>query len=273
MAGVDWGTLVETLLRIEELAPTESGLLSFGSAPIGGIFVERGRVCWVAACGLERRLCDLLRSYASIDPSELERVSERCRSQGVPLGQTLVAEGLLRPSELEGALRHHSAECLLDLCRSGYGTSWASHAGRGYAPRFTYRAAELLLDSVALVYPALQQAALGELTRFSGPARRCVAFVLDPAAEASSSLGSLDAPLPIAEAGNVDVREMLALGRAISAVPRASRELGTAPSFALSTTSDGSTVLSWWHEALLFAIDCQDRLNLAAVTAQHLERG
>jgi len=259
--GVDWGSLLAALERVEALTSSDSGLLLFGDAPVGGIFVERGRVCWVAARGLQRRLRDLLQAHAQLDSHELERVSERCRAEGLLLGQTLVAEGLLEPTELQSALRRHSAESLLDLCRSPHTTTWASHAGRGYAPRFTFCAADLLLDSVALAYPALHGPAQRQLAPFSGPGRRCVAFVLD---------ASTEAPLPVAESGGNGVDAMLALGRSLAPMPRASHELGTTPSFALSTTSSGHTVLSWWRDALLFAVSCADRASLAAATAQHL---
>ena len=117
MNRVHWNTLVEVLSRVERLSSTDSGLLSFGPTPLGGIFVERGRVCWVAARGLQQRLRDLLEDYTK-DVDALARVAERCRAEGLLLGQTLVAEGLLQPSELEVALRRHSAECLIELCRT-----------------------------------------------------------------------------------------------------------------------------------------------------------
>jgi hypothetical protein len=259
--GVDWGLLVGALARVEQLTPADSGLLSFGSDPAGGIFVERGRVCWVAARGLQRRLRDLLETHAHLDPRTLASVAERCRAQGLPLGQTLVAEGLLPPNELESALRRHSAESLVVLCRGPHRTSWASHAGRGYLPRFTFCARDLLLDSVALVYPALYPTARRELAAFEGPGRRCVAFVLDDSA---------DFPLPLAESGESGVQLLLALGDSLAAMPRAGHELGATPSFALSTTDSGETILSWWRDELLFVVLCDDRASLAAATAQHL---
>lgn len=139
MTGVEWPALVGALRHVERLGHTDSGLLSFGDAPVGGIFVEQGRVCWVAARGLQRRLRDLLRAHSPMSPEQLEQMYQRCRAEGRVLGEALVDEGFIAPSELQRALRRHSAECLLDLCRSPRATTWSSHGGRGYAPRFTFR--------------------------------------------------------------------------------------------------------------------------------------
>lgn len=261
MSGVQWPSLVLALSRVERLGETDSGLLSFGEAPVGGIFVERGRVCWVAARGLQRRLRDLLREGSSMSSEQMESMYERCRAEGRLLGETLVDEGKLAPSRLQRALRQHSAECLLDLCRSSRTTSWSSHGGRGYAPRFTFRAVDLLFDSVALVYPGLQAQALSELSQVSAPGRRAVAFVRD---DASDSL------LPLAETGGYGVEHMLGLSRGLASLPHAALELGTTPSFTLSTTEDGETIVLWWGGALLYAVSCPDRMSLAALTAQHL---
>jgi hypothetical protein len=258
---VDWASLLDTLARVERLAAHESGLLAFGDGTLGGIFIERGRVCWVAAHGLQRRLSDLLRTHSRLDNAELERISERCRREGLHLGQTLVADGLLEPGELESALRRHSAECLVNLSQSPHVIHWASHVGRGYAPRFTFRAVDLLLDSMAVLYPALQREAVSMLSTVAGEGRRCVAFVFD---------GQLDALLPLAQLGDNGVQGMLAQARSLAAIRRAARELGTLPSFTLSTTGDGNTMLIWWREELLYAVSCPDRASLVAVTSQHL---
>lgn len=266
MPTVEWHALVGALRHVERLAQTDSGLLSFGDSPIGGIFVEQGRVCWVAARGLQRRLRDLLRAHSSMSNEQLERMYERCRAEGRLLGETLVDEGLIAPSELQSALRRHSAECLLDLCRSSRAssrstTSWSSHGGRGYAPRFTFRAVDLLLDSVAIIYPELQAEARLELSRVEAPGRRAVAFLRDEAA------GSL---LPLAETGGYGVEHLLGLSRGLASLPQACLELGATPSFTLSTTESGDTLLLWWRGPLLFAVSCPDRASLAELTGRHL---
>jgi hypothetical protein len=261
VTGVEWPALIGALREVERLGQADSGVLSFGEAPVGGIFVEQGRVCWVAARGLQRRLRDLLRAHSRMSTEQLEGMYERCRVEGRLLGETLVDEGIIAPGELQRALRRHSAECLLDLCRSPRATAWSSHGGRGYAPRFTFRPVDLLFDSVAIVYPELQAQARQELSDFEAKGRRAVAFVRDESA---------DSLLPLAETGGYGVEPMLGLSRGLASLPHACLELGATPSFTLSTTEEGETVLLWWRGPLLFAVSCPDRQSLAELTAHHL---
>lgn len=261
MSEVDWPSLVDALARVELFGIDNSGLLSFADSPQGGIFVERGRVCWVAAQGFQQRLRDLLRNHSKVNDAQLDLAYERCRNSGGLLGQTLVNEGLLQPQELQHALRRHSAECLVHLCQTPRSTSWASHAGRGYAPAFTFRAVDLLFDSAALHYPTLQAEAQKELAAFAGPEQHGTAFILD------SDIGML---LPVAATDGATVHAMVALGRSIESIPRANRELGTVPTFTLALRSNGGAQVMWWRGPLLFSLACPTRSSLAATTARHL---
>jgi hypothetical protein len=263
VSAVDWPSLIGALSRVERDGSDTSGLLSFGSEPQGGIFVESGKICWVAARGLQRRLRDLLSDQASLSRPELEQIYERCRARGQLLGETLVAEGLLRPDELERALRRHSAECLLDLCSQPLVTSWASHAGRGYAPRFTFRAVDLVFDSVTLRYPTERYRAEQELDAQLALGCRGVAFVADP---------SLDSLLPLAASDSRSFNALVALGRALDTVVRANRELGHAPRFAFVTSESGETLFLRWQDRLLLAVSGDDRAALASSVSLHLRK-
>jgi hypothetical protein len=205
----------------------------------------------------------LILAHCNIDEAELDRVCERCRRQGGLVGQTLVAEGLLEPAELEAALRQHSAESLLELCRAPLPTRFRSHAGRGYAPRFTFRPVELLLDTVGACFPELRQAARRELDLLAAPGLEAVAFVFDPDRECL---------LPVAELGQQTVEELRALGRWASSMPLASLELAAAPSLTLATTEKGDSVVVWWEGGLLYAVLCEDRAILASVTSRQLAK-
>jgi len=260
---VDWSALADALLRIERLGGDDSGLLEFGAEQRGGIFVEKGRVCWVAASGLGHRLRNLILVYSEIDEAELDRVCEQCRARGGMVGQTLVEEGLITSEELESALRHHSAESLLELCRSPLPTRFRAHTGRGYAPRFTFRPLDLLLDTVGACFPERQLEARRELEAFVEPGTQAVAFVF----QAQS-----DCLLPVVEVGHHTVEDLRALARWASSMPNASLELAAAPSFTLAVTSKGDSVLVWWNAGLLYAVLCQDRTSLAAVTSRHMSR-
>jgi hypothetical protein len=261
MTAVDWAALGDALVRVERLTESDSGLLSFGVPHTGAIFVERGRICWVAMRGLGQRLRDLVLSHCNIDAAEFDRVSERCRAQGKLIGQTLVEEGRLLPDQLERALRQHSAECLLELCRNPLPTHWSSHAGRGYAPRFTFRPEDLLLDAVGALFPEQQLAAQAELARLAARGHRAAAFVFDPTHECL---------LPVAAVGAPGVEALRSLGHWATSMPRVSRELAAEPTFSLASTEEGEAALVWWRDGLLFAVSCDDRMGLAAAAALHL---
>lgn len=261
MTLVNWESLTDALVRVERLTASDSGLLSFGAPQVGGIFVERGRICWVAMRGLGKRLRDLLLVSGRVDVTELERVSERCRAQGKPIGQTLVEEGMLHSDDLEKALRQHSAECLLEVCRDPLPTNWISRAGRGYAPRFTFCAEDLLLAAVGSLFPQQQLAARAELARLAARGHRAAAFAFDPSRECL---------LPVATVGSPGVEALRSLGHWAAAMPMVSRELATEPTFSLASTEEGEAALVWWRQGLLFAVLCDDRAGLAAAAALHL---
>ncbi len=259
---VDWRALLEALVRVEQLREEDSGLLSFGPAPSGAVFVERGRICWVAAHGLQRRLRDLVLTRSNIDPTELERIYERCRAERRFFGQTLVDEGWIQASELEWALRRHSAESVVALCRGNQYTTWLTHRGPGYAPQFTFRASDILGDVVGLLAPEAQRAAEQELASLQGPGRRGGAFLFEPDTEIAVPLAGFGADQSLESA--------CLLGRWASAVPLATKELGGAQAFALAVTAAGDTVAVWSRQDLLFAIVCEERESIAALTARFL---
>lgn len=261
--GVDWAALADALLQIERLSLDDSGLLEFGIEQRGGIFVEKGRICWVAASGLGRRLRHLILAHSRIDEVELDRVCEQCRRQNGLLGQTLVAQGLLEPAELEVALRQHSTESLIELSRAPLPTRFRSHAGRGYAPRFTFRPVELLLDTVGACFPELRAKARRELEALATPGIQAAAFVFDPDRECL---------LPVVELGQRAIEDLRALGRWASSMPLASLELAVAPSLTLATTEKGDSVVVWWGAGILYTVICDDRASLAAITSRQLAK-
>ncbi len=264
MMEVAWTAMLDALVEVEGLAPDDSGLLTFGAgtAGSGGVFVERSRICWAAAHGLRHRLRDLLQTFAGVDDDALEAVYQRCRAEGRLLGQTLVDEGWIEPRELEIALRRHSAESLVELCRSHQPTRWSPHGGLGYAPLFTFRPVDVLLDVVALYVPHAQRVARLELTSTDGSGLHGAAFLVEP---------GLDTAIPLAELGyGMTVRGLRTLGRWARSVQLASRELGAAPSFTLATTASGGAISVWWRDELLYAVCCEDRASVAAITAYHL---
>jgi hypothetical protein len=263
MRGVAWTEILSTLSECEEIPADACGLISFGTPPGGGgIFVEKGRICWAAASGLRRRLSDLLREQATLRDVDMEALYARCRAEGKPLGLLLLEEKLIALPDLEAALRRHSAESLVELCHAGLPTRWVQRSsGRGYEPRLTYRPIEVLFDIVRLFDGPTQEAAAAELGALAGPEGRGAAFLLD---EESETL------VPIAELGAMTVRSARALGRWATSITAATRELGAAQAFTLASTGDGFAVSVSWRGRVIFALVCEDRSTVAAVTARHM---
>lgn len=109
----------------------------------GAVFVERGRVCWAAARGLAPRLTQLLREPSGLDAPAMENLYRRCKLEGAPLGEFLVARGIVRPDDLRAALLQHTTESLDALCDERALASWWPRPG-GYNARFTFKTSELL---------------------------------------------------------------------------------------------------------------------------------
>lgn len=259
-----WTTLIAALARVEALPPDASGILSFGEPPFGAIFVDRGRVCWVAADGLQRRLRDLLQHHAAIPDAALDSVYERCRREGRLLGETLVAEGWLSTAALEAALRAHSAESLIVLCARPAPLTWTPRLA-AYHPEVSFAPLDLLGEVIASAVPDEAAAAAGELAALDLPDVPVAVFAADPTGDALRPVAFRDS------AATVD--GLVAMSAWARALPLAAHELGVHPRLALASTTTGDSVLGWWRQGLLFAVVPRDRGQLALVTSRCLAIG
>jgi hypothetical protein len=152
-------SLVELLTAIDELPAGESGafVVDDGAAPLGSVFVEGTRVCWAAAAGRSRRLRDLLRRHAPghLDDATLDQAFAECRAEQRPLGEHLVARGLVSEDSLRVALKQHTVESLIAQCDHPDGqATWVGHRRRGYHARFAFAPVELLAAAGAELYAA-----------------------------------------------------------------------------------------------------------------------
>lgn len=226
---IPWAKILDALIRVEEVSSDEVGLLHFGDDPrSGGIFVEGGRVCWAAARGMQQRLRELLG-----DGHDLAAMNE---------------------SELAAALRRHSAESLVELCRDDAQPIWMSRGGRGFGARFTFRPVDVFLEVVALYAPEAAANAARELAPLISEERHAAAFRFGH-----------DAAIPLAAYGDFSLSEARALGRWANALPAATRELGATPAFTFAATAAGDTLGVWWSDDVLYAVACSDRRSSAAL--------
>ncbi len=187
----------------------------------GIVFIEDRRVCWAAARGLARRLTELLLGRApGISADAMEELFRRCKQEGTPLGELLVARGVVAPDDLRAALLEHTAESLGVLLSPGDAeVGWCVRPGPGYSARFTFHTAEVLARTARRSMSREEQVLAGEidtaLESAFGRGGWGAAFIR----------GSGAAPVPVAVFGELPAttRDVLRVGKwAASALDLAS---------------------------------------------------
>lgn len=141
--------LIRLLRGIDGIPPLASGALSFTAfdSHQGTILVEDRRVCWAVASDMENRLTGLLRAQKEVPLSrdDFEEVYQECHRKQIPLGETLVARGLVSSDGLRNALRQHTAEAIGRLSAAApLNLTWAPNRSKRYDAQFTFSASELL---------------------------------------------------------------------------------------------------------------------------------
>lgn len=256
---------LRVLSRVEALADDATGALVFGqgSSMSGVVLVESGRVCWAAATGLRQRLTDLLREACEPRPTEveLETLFLECRERHQPIGEALVARGVLAPEALRSALLHHSAESLsASACWSGP-HRFVAHRARGYHSAFTFLPVELLAYASAVARGAVvARSAQYRLATLAG-ARNAAVF--DQPGQAL-----LACQLPADGAG---LREL----RAAGAWAAESLSECLAPSSSLKFAMDGrgGVWVGWRDEGFTYLVHCCDRDDFSSQVRALMRRG
>lgn len=137
---------VQLLQHVEALPHGATGALAFGED--GVILVENKRVCWAVANDMKQRLTDILcqQQEPPLPRGELEELVRRCKQQGTPVGEALVASGIVSESALRSALERHTCEAIVRLAQGNLSAPprFARHTKHGYDPRFVFTTAELL---------------------------------------------------------------------------------------------------------------------------------
>lgn len=252
---------------VESLPHDASGALLIGAAaaPDGLLLVERNRVCWVAAMGMGQRLSVILRNRCNLplDDAELEALYARCRHDQRPLGEALVTEGLIEPEQLRAAMKQHTVESLIALDSKAnvvediadWPLTWVEHSQRGYNPRYTFAASEV----VAAVGAHLIDETLSEL--------------LDDHLQAlTTSSGGVtigfadrELDLPVFVDGRaaswLSVQDMLDVGEWTTAALDASPGFSPIVAHAWARAADGGAV-AWRYDGQRCAAICPDNASL-----------
>lgn len=138
---------------------------------VGAVLAEGGRVCWAVCNDCSRRLSDILVEQApGLTTSLLSELVAECRRDHVPLGETLLARGLISQDVLRRAILLHTCLSLDHLMRADASSwSWTPHSKQSYAPMLTFSAVEVLVGLSRASDPAASEQALAVLRAASGP--------------------------------------------------------------------------------------------------------
>ncbi len=142
-------TLLRLLRGIDGLPRSATGAFAFtdGDKAEGTVLIEDQRICWAASSEMENRLTDLLRvqGLTPLSPTAFEEVYQECHRTNLPLGETLMARGLVSREGLRSALRQHTAEAIARLAGADSLTlTWSFHRNQRYDAQFTFGTTEIV---------------------------------------------------------------------------------------------------------------------------------
>lgn len=176
-----------------------------GSA-VGAVLVENGRVCWAVCNDCSRRLSNILVEQApNLTTSLLAELVAECRRDQVPLGETLLARGLISQEVLRCALLLHTCLSLDHLMRAESASwSWTPHSKQSYSPMLTFSAVEVLVGMSHASDPAASELALSVLREATAPGFVALTLRRVPGGR-----------IPIAQLGaeNLELARLLALAQ------------------------------------------------------------
>lgn len=231
----------------------------------GAIFIERGRVCWAAAHGLAPRLTELLIAQSGVDTTTMQRLYRECRKDGLPLGEQLVARGIVSAEQLRGALAQHTIESIDALCVDEATAHFRPRAG-GYNPHFTLNTSEILTKLCARKNAVASTDGDARLQVFSsGSAEEWGALFLRDRSAAF--------PLPVAMRGNPPDRAvaLLRYGQWAASTLDVASAVSDSDVF-VSTKQANGTFFVAWHVEGAFVAGCMHAQGPARVLHHRAER-
>jgi hypothetical protein len=257
---LDIAAIIELLERVEELPDGATGSLMIqgGDSAGGMILVDDRQVCWIAANGMGRRLSDLLRAQATrtLSTEELEEIYASCRETKEPIGQALLARGLITELALVRALKRHSTESLVKLAQGSPEVTWIPRE-RGFAPRHSLSTATLLAE-------------VGATARWGGIAPS-LGWLVECGARGAAyarALGQKDGLLtPVAEVGmgELGARGLLELGSWTATSIEAVRRIEPEVPCAVFDDGRGHRCCGWHRGVLLHVAVCDDDIALSRI--------
>ena len=171
---------------VDDLPSGATGALHFGE--YGVILLQSRKICWVVAKSMRIRLTDILRNQTTppLARETIEQVFRRCKEDGIPIGDALVASGFATEAGLRAALFKHNGEAIVALANSGTKPDdFVAHGRTGYDPKFSFSACEVLAMLGSFDDPARAAAAQVELSSMLVPDSVGAAFARSAGASAS----------------------------------------------------------------------------------------
>lgn len=231
----------------------------------GAIFIERGRVCWAAAHGLAPRLTELLIAQSGVDTTTMQRLYRECRKDGLPLGEQLVARGIVSAEQLRSALAQHTIESIDALCVDEATARFRPRAG-GYNPHFTLNTSEILTQLCARKRVDASKESDARLRFFSSSAAEewGALFLRDRSAAF---------PVPVATRGNPPARAvtLLRYGQWAASSLDVAAAVNDSEVFVSTKQANGSFLVAW-HVDGGFVAGCMHAQGPARVLHHRAER-
>lgn len=156
--------VLRLLEMIDDLPRGATGALHFGDE--GMILVESKKICWAVSRGMRLRLTEILRRQTTppLTREAVEQLYRACKHDGTPIGEALVARGVVSEAGLRAALFKHNGEAIVSLAQNGaLAERFVKHSKTGYDAKFAFSPCEVLAMLGARDDPARAAAAQHEL--------------------------------------------------------------------------------------------------------------
>jgi hypothetical protein len=258
--------LIPGVLRVlgfvDELPAGATGVLRLG--PHGMILLESRKICWAVAGAMRWRLTDILRSQSvpRLSKAAVEDVCQRAKRSGQPIGEALVASGLVSELGLRIALLKHTSEAIAQLARAGATPEgFTVHARATYDPRFCFSPCELLAMLGALDDPARATAAHLELQSTLVEESTGAAFVRNTAAAGS---------LVVAVDGACDfpVNDLVQVCNWVSGLFDVARTFDPHACAARVSWGERTALVTWRARELAYVGFCRSRASAARLVSK-----